>query len=195
MGGLTILCVLWWSLLRDLNLKGSVIKKSRLLKIMGWLAFSALVVQIFLGGWTSTNYAALACTDFPTCHGSLMPPIHFREAFTLWRGLGINYEYGVLDSATRTTIHYVHRFWALVTVILAATFLVSSVLFGDRRLKISSSFVFVAISVQVGLGISNVLYGLPLGVAVAHNGGAAVLALAMLTHLYLIVLKPSRNES
>ena len=101
-----------------------------------------------------------------------MPPIHFREAFTLWRGLGINYEYGVLDSATRTTIHYVHRFWALVTVILAATFLVSSVLFGDRRLKISSSFVFVAISVQVGLGISNVLYGLPIGVAVAHNGGA-----------------------
>ena len=162
---------------------------------MGWLAFSALVVQIFLGGWTSTNYAALACTDFPTCHGSLMPPIHFREAFTLWRGLGINYEYGVLDSATRTTIHYVHRFWALVTVILAATFLVSSVLFGDRRLKISSSFVFVAISVQVGLGISNVLYGLPLGVAVAHNGGAAVLTLAMLTHLYLIVLKRPRNES
>ena len=195
MGGLTILCVLWWSLLRDLDLKGSVIKQSGLLKRVGWLAFSALVVQIFLGGWTSTNYAALACTDFPTCHGSLMPPIHFREAFTLWRGLGINYEYGVLDSATRTTIHYVHRFWALVTVILAATFLVSSVLFGDRRLKISSSFVFVAISVQVGLGISNVLYGLPLGVAVAHNGGAAVLTLAMLTHLYLIVLKRPRNES
>ena len=57
MGGLTILCVLWWSLLRDLDLKGSVIKKSGLLKRVGWLAFSALVVQIFLGGWTSTNYA------------------------------------------------------------------------------------------------------------------------------------------
>ena len=55
-----------------------------------------------------------------------MPPIHFREAFTLWRGLGINYEYGVLDSATRTTIHYVHRFWALVTVVLVTIFLVSS---------------------------------------------------------------------
>ena len=80
-------------------------------------------------------------------------------------------------------------------MVLATTFLVSSVLFGDRRLKISSSFVFVAISVQVGLGISNVLYGLPLGVAVAHNGGAAVLTLAMLTHLYLIVLKRPRNES
>ena len=195
MGGLTILSVLWWSLLRDLDLKGSVLKRSGLLKIVGWLAFSALVVQIFLGGWTSTNYAALACTDFPTCHGSLMPPIHFREAFTLWRGLGIDYEYGVLDSATRTTIHYVHRFWALVTAVLVANFLVASAFFGDRRLKISSSLVFVVISVQVCLGISNVLYGLPLGVAVAHNGGAAALTLAMLTHLYLIILKRPRNES
>ena len=98
MGGLTILSVLWWSLLRDLDLRGSVLKKFGLLNIVGWLAFSALIVQIFLGGWTSTNYAALACTDFPSCHGSLMPPLYFREAFTLWRGLGIDYEYGVLDS-------------------------------------------------------------------------------------------------
>ncbi len=195
MGGLTILSVLWWSLLRDLDLRSSVIKKSGLLKKLGWLTFSALVVQIFLGGWTSTNYAALACTDFPTCHGSLMPPIHFREAFTLWRGLGIDYEYGVLDSATRTTIHYVHRFWALVTVVLVASFLTASVFFGDRRLKISSSLIFAAISTQVGLGISNVVYGLPLGVAVAHNGGAAVLTLVMLTHLYFIVLKRPPNES
>ncbi len=195
MGGLTILSVLWWSLLRDLNLKSSVIEKSGLLKKLGWLTFSALVVQIFLGGWTSTNYAALACTDFPTCHGSLMPPIHFREAFTLWRGLGIDYEYGVLDSATRTTIHYVHRLWALVTVVLVANFLAASVFFGDRRLKISSLLIFAAISTQVGLGISNVVYGLPLGVAVAHNGGAAVLTLVMLSHLYLIVLKRPPNES
>tara|TARA_B100000579_G_C22765810_1_gene821339 strand:+ start:164 stop:1129 length:966 start_codon:yes stop_codon:yes gene_type:complete len=193
MGGLTILSVLWWSLLRDLGLKRSVIKKSGLLKKLGWLAFSALVVQIFLGGWTSTNYAALACTDFPTCQGSLMPPIHFREAFTLWRGLGIDYEYGVLDSATRTTIHYVHRFWALVTVALVANFLVVSILFGDRRLKLSSTLVFAAISAQVGLGISNVIYGLPLGVAVAHNGVAAILTLAMLTHLYLIIIEPMRK--
>ena len=159
------------------------------------LTWVLLVIQILLGGWTSTNYASLACTDFPTCHGSLMPPIHFREAFTLWRGLGIDYEYGVLDSVTRTTIHYAHRFWALVTVVLVANFLAASVFFGDRRLKISSLLIFVAISTQVGLGISNVVYGLPLGVAVAHNGGAAVLTLAMLTHLYLIVLKRPPNES
>ena len=173
MGGLTILSVLWWSLLRDSGFTSLGTKKAGLLKKLGWFSFMVLVVQIFFGGWTSTNYAALACTDFPTCQGTFLPPMHFREAFTLWRGLGIDYEHGILDSATRTTIHFVHRVWALVTVVSIACFLIVSILFGDRRLKLSSLLVFLAMTTQVGLGISNILFGLPLAVAVAFTRTAS----------------------
>ena len=100
-----------------------------------------------------------------------------------------------LDSATRTTIHYVHRFWALVTVVLVASFLTASVFFGDRRLKISSSLILRRFQRRWAWEFLMLLYGLPLGVAVAHNGGAAVLTLVMLTHLYFIVLKRPPNES
>ena len=74
-----------------------------------------LVLQIALGGWTSTNYAALSCGDFPTCQGRWLPEMDFGEAFVMWRGLGVNYEYGVLDNPARTAIHVTHRVGAVVT--------------------------------------------------------------------------------
>ena len=74
-------------------------------------------MQIALGGWTSTNYAALACTDFPTCHGVWMPETDFSEAFVMWRGIGVNYEFGVLEHPARTAIHLTHRIGALITFV------------------------------------------------------------------------------
>jgi len=91
--------------------------------IRGWRKVSAiallvLVVQIALGGWTSTNYAALSCLDFPTCQGSWVPEMDFDEAFVMWRGLGVNYEFGVLEHPARTAIHVTHRVGALVTFLV-----------------------------------------------------------------------------
>ncbi|MBV2095176.1 MAG: COX15/CtaA family protein [Candidatus Thiodiazotropha sp. (ex Codakia orbicularis)] len=154
-----------------------------------WIRVSLviLLLQISLGGWTSTNYAALACTEFPTCYaGSWWPEMDFSEAFVLWRGLGVNYEYGVLENSARTAIHMSHRIGALITVItlgLLAWYLTrpgSSPLL--RRLGLA---LLLLLALQVTLGISNVLGHLPLSIAVAHNGGAALLLLLLVTLIWI----------
>lgn len=149
------------------------------------LALVALAGQIFLGGWTSTNYAALACPDLPTCQHSFLPPLDVKEAFTLWRGLGINYEYGVLDARARVTIHYFHRLGALlVTLVLVA--LGVRLLRGGaalwRRLGLA---VLAALALQLTLGLSIVHLQLPLLLAAAHNLGAELLlGVLVLTNFY-----------
>lgn len=137
-----------------------------------------LAGQIFLGGWTSSNYAALACPDLPTCHGQWLPELDTTEAFTLWRGLGVNYEYGVLDNRARVTIHFLHRVGALVlSIVLLA---LGALLWRQggpwRHYAI---MVWAALGLQAGLGIATVWLQLPLPLAAAHNGGAAVLLLVM----------------
>ena len=141
-----------------------------------------VLCQIALGGWTSANYAALACPDFPTCHsGAWWPPADFGEGFVLWRGLGIDYEFGVLDGPARTAIHLSHRLGALVVFLYLAWL-------GLRLLRGAwpalGGVLWLALGLQVGLGITNVLAQLPLPVAVAHNGGAAVLLLVLLTLIH-----------
>ena len=146
------------------------------------LALLVVVLQIFLGGWTSTNYAALACPDLPTCHGSWWPETDIATAFTLWHGLGINYEYGILDARARVTIHLFHRVGAVIvtTVLLLLGFWLwrngAAPLW--RRLSIA---VFAALGLQVAIGLSIVKLQLPLGLATAHNAGAALLLLVMVT--------------
>jgi cytochrome c oxidase assembly protein subunit 15 len=163
-------------------------------RLRGFAAIGLIVVvcQIFLGGWTSTNYAALACPDLPTCHGSYLPPLDVQEAFTLWRGLGINYEYGVLDARARVTIHYFHRVGAVIVsaVLLAlALFLLRR---GGaplwRRMGIA---VLAALALQVALGISIVHFQLPLLLAAAHNLGAEVLLGTLVVLNYLAWRRPS----
>jgi cytochrome c oxidase assembly protein subunit 15 len=150
------------------------------------VGLALLVVQIALGGWTSANYAALACPDFPTCQTYWWPPTDFREAFTLWRGLGDNYEFGVLDNDARVTIHLVHRLGAVVVTLFLGWLswrLIAKA--GDRALRAAGVAIAVLLTVQLGLGIANVVLQLPLPVAVAHTGGAALLLLALvaLNHL------------
>lgn len=140
------------------------------------LAFVVLGMQIFLGGWTSTNYAALACTDFPTCHQEWWPEADFDEAFVIWRGLGVNYEFGVLDSPARTAIHLSHRIGFLV---VTAVFLALSVLLWRERRQGWAVALLMALAAQIVIGISTVLYSLPLWLATAHNAGAAVLVMLM----------------
>ena len=189
-GGLATLSLLFWHALRYFAPNTEPV--NRPVRFVG-LGIAILLVQIFLGGWTSTNYAALACTDFPSCHGSFWPQMDFREGFTLWRGLGVDYEYGVLETPARTAIHYSHRIWAVFTAIFLLVVGVAAILRGNRAVKRSAWCIIAALGFQLGLGISNVIYGLPLPVAVAHNGGAALLLLALISLKYFNKTGPAEH--
>lgn len=180
LGGMSTLALLLWMRL-------SVREKSTLdtravprgLRGIAVIALAIVVMQIFLGGWTSSNYAALACPDFPTCHGVYWPETDVKEAFTLWRGLGTNYEYGVLDNRARVTIHFFHRIGALV--VTAFTLLLAFMLLrqGAQSWRRWGVVVLVTLALQVGIGISIVKLQLPLFLADMHNAGAALLLMVM----------------
>jgi cytochrome c oxidase assembly protein subunit 15 len=166
------------------------------LRAFAALTLAVVALQIFLGGWTSSNYAALACPDFPSCHGRYWPEMDMKEAFTLWRGLGINYEGGVLDNRARVTIHFAHRLGALVVAFIG--FALALVLWKrgakiDRRLGAALAG---ALALQIGLGIAIVKLQLPLLLADMHNAGAAVLLLTLivLNHSLWTVPRDRRSE-
>ncbi len=154
----------------------------RLAHRLALLGLIALGVQIALGGWTSSNYAAVACPDFPTCQGSWWPHTDYRNAFVLWRGLTINYEGGILDHPARVAIHLTHRLGALIATL--ALGLVSLFVVVRRSVPVAMPAgyaVLGALALQLTIGISMVLKGFPLQLATAHNAGAALLLLATLT--------------
>jgi cytochrome c oxidase assembly protein subunit 15 len=149
------------------------------LRALGLAAAAALVLQIFLGGWTSSNYAAVACPDFPTCQTQWWPAIaDFKDGFVLWRGLGIDYEGGVLDHPARVAVHFTHRLGAVVAALLIAA--LGASLFAVRSTRVDGFAVLAVLALQLSLGISIVVFHVPLPVAVAHNGVAALLLLAVL---------------
>jgi cytochrome c oxidase assembly protein subunit 15 len=183
LGGMATVALLWWLVLRQSRWLAQPAPAGRTLEqALALIVLIVLVVQIALGGWTSTNYAALACTDFPTCHGVWWPPADFREGFVLWRGLGIDYEFGVLDNPARVAIQLVHRIGALITLSLVLALAAAIAATGRnpaaRRLALVAGGLVI---IQFGLGVANVLLSLPLPVAVAHNGVAALLLLALLS--------------
>ena len=145
----------------------------------GMAALAVLVVQIALGGWTSANYAALACPDFPTCQTRWWPPVtDFREGFVLWRELGVDYEGGVLDTPARVAIHFSHRLGAIAATLVLGV--LGWMMVRRPRLRPDGIAVLAALGVQLALGAGIIVYGVPLAVAVAHNGVAALLLLAVL---------------
>lgn len=156
---------------------------TRALRFWSALAVVLVAAQIFLGGWTSSNYAALACPDLPTCQGTLQPELDLREAFTLWRGVGPSYEYGVLDNRARVTIHWLHRIGALV---LAAYLVVLAGLLWRRggAWRRVGQALLAALTLQAAIGVGLIVLQLPLPLAAAHNAGAALLWLVViaLTH-------------
>ena len=147
------------------------------LKVLGGIALFALIVQIFLGVWTSTNYASLACADFRTCQGKFIPEMDFREGFNLAQEVGPNYLYGLLDNEARVAIHYSHRISAIVLTIIFLI-LISRLWFSSAA-PLASTLGVILIT-QISLGIMNVVYVLPLYIAIAHNLVAALLLLATL---------------
>jgi len=185
LGGMTILALLFWLVLSQLFMVNSE-DTDRGLRPWVILGLAVLACQIFLGGWTSSNYAALICPEFPTCRGGAwFPPVNFGEAFTLWHGAGTNYDGGVLDAAGRTAIHMSHRIGALVTFVVLCAVAVRALRARPRLIKKVGVVLPLVLLLQIGLGISNVVFILPLPVAVAHNGVAALLLLVLVALLYL----------
>jgi cytochrome c oxidase assembly protein subunit 15 len=184
LGGLSTLGLTFWLILEAARQRAvSAPRPARAAFAPAVLALVVLVLQIALGGWTSSNYAALACPDLPTCVGEWWPDdADFSEAFILWRGLGVNYEGGVLDAAARVAIHLTHRLGALATLVV----LIIVAGRATRRhihpgpVVAAGWLVIAAVSLQMILGTSVVWFGLPLWVATAHNGGAALLLLAVI---------------
>ena len=152
------------------------------LKIIAGIALIVLLFQIFLGVWTSTNYASLACADFPTCQGSYMPEMDFKNGFNLNQEVGPNYLYGLLDNPSRVAIHYSHRVSAIL-VTLVFLILISKLWFSNAAPLAST--IGILLITQISLGIINVVYVLPLYVAIAHNLVAALLLLSIFTVNYL----------
>jgi cytochrome c oxidase assembly protein subunit 15 len=149
--------------------------------VAGLVALIAVTVQLTLGGWTSSKYNATACPDFPRCQDSWWPAADYGEAFVLWRGLGRNYEGGVLELPARVAIQFAHRVGAIVLTLL----LFAIVLRTLRRPATARAgrLLLAALVLQLLLGSFMVLHGFPLWLATAHNAGAALLLLATLSFL------------
>ena len=180
LGGLLTFSLLAWIALR-LRAGAQPDARQRRLKPMILVALALLAVQIALGGWTSANYAALACgMDFPRCAGAWWPSPDFREGFVLWRGIGVNYEGGVLDGAARAAIQIAHRIGA--AVVFGHVF-ATALLAWRRGLRANAAAVALLLCTQVALGIANVRLLLPLPVATLHNGAAALLLFSLIALL------------
>jgi cytochrome c oxidase assembly protein subunit 15 len=179
--GLTTLSMLWWLWMTLRTDATAAHQPAPGLRRLCTVALLALVIQILLGGWTSTNYAAVACPDLPRCQAAWWPTADFRDAFVVWRGLGINYEGGVLDSAARVAIHFTHRLGAMVaTLALLLACILTLRLRTATASRRAAWAVLAALLLQLCIGISMVLRGFPLPIATAHNAGAALLLLATL---------------
>ena len=175
LGGMSTLAVLSWLAHRHWGYYSDSIVTCQRLRLAIRLALVLLFMQIFLGGWTSTNYAALACTDFPTCHGTWVPDMDFKDAFHMVRELGLSKDGSALSLASLTAIQWTHRVGALVSFIYVGALGLTTLKYW--QLKRWSVLLLGALITQIALGISNLVLHLPLVLAVAHNFTAALLVI------------------
>lgn len=183
LGGLATFALLLWLALRS-DRAGSYTPSHSIRKLRPFIisAMVVLLLQIFLGGWTSANYSALACPDFPTCQRSWWPQADYVEGFRVWREIGVDYEGGVLDLDARVAIHWSHRIWAIVTFIILG--LLAIRLMRTPVLQRAGAVLMALLLTQVSLGIANIVLYLPLANAVMHNGVAALLLAMMIWLLF-----------
>jgi cytochrome c oxidase assembly protein subunit 15 len=174
LGGLTSFSLILW-LMFSSRTRGNDKPGVRVRRMRGAIITGIFVLglQIALGGWTSANYAALACPDVPMCMGQWWPETNFREGFVLWREIGVNYEGGLLDQQSRVAVHLAHRIGAVVTLFVLITLALR--LIKIPQMSTGGRLLMALVLAQFTLGVLNIALFLPLANAVAHNAGAAVL--------------------
>ncbi len=187
MGGMSTLGLLvwlaWQTRFPEANgLDGNERLERRPLMRVALIGLVALFIQMMLGGWTSTNYAALSCPDFPTCQNQWIPEgADYAEGFVLWRGLGVDYEGGVLEHPARVAIHYTHRLGAIVASLLLVWMSIMLLRFGGTHARRAALATKVFLIAQIAIGIVIIKLALPLSWAVAHNGNAALLLISVIS--------------
>jgi cytochrome c oxidase assembly protein subunit 15 len=175
-GGFTTLSLMWLLFLRQGGLSDMVSALPR----PNWLAkiaFVAVVVQIILGGWVSSNYAALACYDFPSCDGTYTPNIDLQQGFNIFQSVGPNYLGGLMTNEARMAIHWVHRIGAIVVLLVVGGLVMQTV----KQAAVIGYVLLAVLVTQITLGILNVVWVLPLLNATAHNTVGALLLLVLVT--------------
>jgi len=192
LGGFLIISTLWFIYLMNRNQNTDItsLKNRTLLLTMSMIGLVIILTQIFLGAWTSTNYASLSCPDFPLCMNNQIQQFHFKEAFTFLSPIGVNYEGGVLSESARQTIQMVHRIGALcVTVYLIILMMVAFPRVQNNVSLLKPLYLLMGLlSIQLCLGMANVLFKLPLITAISHNLTAVLLLLCTLTLVYNLLL-------
>jgi cytochrome c oxidase assembly protein subunit 15 len=175
LGGMaTLAALLWWNLGEGAHAPA---EEARRLRGLAAAALVILVLQIALGGWVSANYAALACPDLPLCHGAVVPPMEFGPAFHVVRELGQTAVGDPLPREALTAIHWSHRLFALLVVLVVGWTALRALRIDALRRVGAAVAVFLLL--QFALGVANVDFGLPLALAAAHNAGAALLLAAL----------------
>lgn len=183
LGGILIATGLWYFSLQLSQIPSQSLFNWRMAINVG---FVLVFLQIALGGWVSANYAGVACIGFPRCNGVWLPSLHLYQAFNLCSPLSANYQGGVLDNEIRVTIQFIHRLGACVVASYVVIF--SSLLYCKQKqgyLRCAAVTSILLVLTQLSLGILNVVFLLPLPVAVAHNGVALLLLINMAVLHYL----------
>lgn len=188
LGGFTtfsLLCLLTVRLAnRPWQLSASVVEKIRQCRKWCVLGLLIVAVQVALGGWTTSNYAAVACPDLPTCQNQWLPPMDFAQGFNILQHIGPNYLGGTMDNDARVAIHFVHRIGAIVTTAYLLILAALLIRIGARQATAMAITMTLVLCLQVLLGLGNIVFQFPVNVAVAHNLGGALLlvTLVLLNH-------------
>ena len=176
LGGFTTLSLIWLLFLRQGGFS-QIVAALPAPTLLARVAFAVVVLQIMLGGWVSSNYAALACYDFPSCDGTYAPPMDLQQGFNIFQSVGPNYLGGIMTSEARTAIHWVHRIGAIIVLFVVGGLVLQVV----RQVAIVGYSLLAALVAQITLGILNVVWVLPLLNATAHNTVGALLLLVLVT--------------
>lgn len=180
LGGMLLLALMTWLAARE---RSHLPINAAAVRWRPWMvvAFLLVIIQIALGGWVSTNYAALACMDFPTCHGQWLPPMDFQGGYSIVRGLGEMPSGEMISQDALTAIHWVHRNFAFV--VFGFTGLLAWRMRAEPGLHGPAHLVLALLLAQLFTGLTTIFFQWPLLIAVLHNGGAAGLVLACTTLL------------
>ena len=177
MGGMATLALLLWLALREIDPPAPPARVAARLRPWAAAGLAVLVCQVALGGWVSANYAALACPDFPACHGWWLPPMDFTNAYHVVRDLGVTSAGAPLTQEALNAIQWSHRAGALVTLVFLGGLGLAAL--RAPALRLAAAVLIVLLAAQAALGVANVLLRLPLVLAAAHNAGAALLLTAL----------------
>jgi len=188
LGGFTMAALFWLLSLRLNNqqwqLPAATVQYLQKWKPLILTGFAVVILQIALGGWTTSNYAAVACPDLPTCQGELWPEMDLAQGFNITQGVGPNYLGGKMDNEARIAIHMMHRIGAIITTFLLIAIVVVLYRSGSAATRPVANWILGALLVQVLLGLGNIIFHFPIAVAVAHNAGGAFLLLTMVTLMH-----------